>query len=208
MKGGGAIGNTVVKTNGDGLATVGWWTLGRAPGNQTLTASSTGLADVVFTAIAETGPLFETTAVRGNDQIAAGCETLPRALHPRVTDAFGNPIVGAPVPFTVLAGDGRIENGVAASGSDGVAVSGPWTLGPTAGVQQVRAESGTKQVIFLAHAYVPPSGCRGSSRSYPQAMGTPTSMLPTRTVFGGSRRTIRKRSIRPGRRMAVRLRLP
>jgi Tol biopolymer transport system component len=69
--------------------------------------------------------------------------------------------VGAEVRFTVLTGDGRIENGVAVSGQDGIAESGSWTLGPAAGIQQVKVESGRAQMIFLAHAYVPPSGLQG-----------------------------------------------
>ncbi len=160
--GGGAISNKSVKTGEDGVATAGKWTLGPAVGNQTVTAGAGGPVEVVFTAITEAGPVAQIISSSGNDQIAAARDKLLQPLHARVADSFGNPVAGAAVTFTVIAGEGSIESGVALTRSDGIAVSGLWTLGPGAGVQQVRAESGTAQVVFSAHAYGgPPTGLQG-----------------------------------------------
>lgn len=97
----------------------------------------------------------------GDDQFAAAGDQLPEPLVVRVRDSLGDPIAGAPITFTVIAGGGSMENGSAVTGWKGVASSGAWTLGPTAGIQQVRAESGTVQVVFSARAYLPPTGLTG-----------------------------------------------
>ena len=48
--GGGSVTGATQTTGADGIATVGGWTLGTAAGANTLTASSTGVATVTFTA--------------------------------------------------------------------------------------------------------------------------------------------------------------
>ncbi len=55
----------------------------------------------------------------------------------RLVDADGNPIQGANVTFTVTAGGGSVTGGVAATGSDGVATVGAWTI--AAGGNELRA---------------------------------------------------------------------
>lgn len=160
--GGGTITNPSTETDAQGLASVEKWTLGTTAGPYDLTASSAGLAPVVFTARAEPGPVAQIATVSGDGQIAGLGEKLLKPLRVGVADSFGNPIAGAPVTFTVIAGDGSIENSPVVTDSDGLAESGAWTLGPTPGVQQVRAESGSAQVVFSALAYGPPSHLPGT----------------------------------------------
>jgi hypothetical protein len=55
--GGGSATGTTATTNGSGLATIGSWTMGASAGTNTLTASSTGLTSVTFSAIAGSVPV-------------------------------------------------------------------------------------------------------------------------------------------------------
>lgn len=54
--GGGSVAGGSTTTNASGVATVGSWTLGSSVGANTLTASSTGLTSVTFTATATANP--------------------------------------------------------------------------------------------------------------------------------------------------------
>ena len=70
----------------------------------------------------------------------------------KVTDAFDNPIAGAVVTFSVIAGGGSVSNTTASSDANGIAKVTKWTLGPGAGTNVVRATSGTGQADFTATA--------------------------------------------------------
>lgn len=102
-------------------------------------------------------PVAALIAVEGNGQIGAAGAPLGVALRVKAVDALGNPVAGATVTFTVVAGGGSLVGASVPTGSDGVAVSGKWTLGPAAGVQSVTARSATAQVVFTATACVPTS---------------------------------------------------
>jgi WD40 repeat protein len=159
--GSGPIAHPTVTTDTTGSATVGSWTLGPAVGAQRLTARVAGLPDVTFTAMARAGPVAQLTPQDGNDQVADLGKSLPQPLLARVADSFGNPVAGAPVTFTVINGGGSIDGDVAVTDVNGVAVSGPWTLGAEAGLQQVSAASGAAQVAFRAFALAPPAPLAG-----------------------------------------------
>lgn len=150
---GGTIASAAVQTGPDGLATVESWILGRTTGNQSLTARVIGLAGVVFNATAEAGPVARIVPLSGNDQTGGASQTLLQPLRVRVTDSFDNRIAGSTVTFSVIAGQGNIQPAVAITDADGIATSGLWTLGPAVGVQQVRAEAGSVQTVFSAHAF-------------------------------------------------------
>jgi Tol biopolymer transport system component len=158
---GGVLARPGSLTDTNGLATVVTWTLGPTVGAQTLIASSMGLADVVFTAMTAVGPAARITRVSGNDQIAAVHRAVAQPLVMRVGDAFGNSIAGATVTFRVTGGSGSIVAGLAVTDADGIARSGPWTLGPETGIQQVQVESGAATAVFLAFAFAPTSGFSG-----------------------------------------------
>jgi hypothetical protein len=159
--GSGAVGGSEVPTDADGMATVGQWTLGHAAGSQTLAARAAGVSEVLFTAAAVPGAPSQVTRASGDEQIGATGRGLPQPLVARVADEFGNPVAGAPVAFTVIAGGGSIAGGAVATDAEGIAASGTWTLGADAGPQQVSAASGAFQVAFRAFAVAPPAGLEG-----------------------------------------------
>ncbi len=160
-EGSGAVGSSEVTTQADGSATVGQWTLGSAAGSQTLTAHAAGLPDVVFTAIAVAGPAAAISRASGNEQIGDIGRGLSQPLVVRVADAFGNPVAGAPVAFSVAAGGGSIDGGAVATDAEGIAASGTWTVGADPGLQLASAASGAFQVVFRAFAVAPPADLEG-----------------------------------------------
>jgi hypothetical protein len=58
----------------------------------------------------------------------------------KVTDAAGTPVPGVVVRFDLPGGGGTVSGDSAMTGSDGTAAVGLWTLGPTPGPQQLRAQ--------------------------------------------------------------------
>jgi hypothetical protein len=153
VTGGGSIERATVHTDSDGMAAVGAWTLGRAPGTQTLTARGEGLAEVVFTADAGPGSPARVTAVSGDNQNALPGTALSRPLRVRVADRFDNPVPQVPVTFAVISGTGTLERGSAVTDSAGIATSGAWTLGPEYGTHLVRAVTGGVEAeVFTAIA--------------------------------------------------------
>jgi hypothetical protein len=94
------------------------------------------------------------TVYAGNGQAGAAGSRLSDPLCTNVKDAAGNLIVGAVVKYSVVTGGGSLaEPTMPATGPDGVAISGLWTLGPNAGTQTVRADSpGAASVTFTGTA--------------------------------------------------------
>lgn len=140
------------RTDADGFASVGAWTLRTRAGTNTVTARVSGSNDVVFTATARAGSVAQLTHVSGNDQAAVAGTALNRRLSVRVGDAYGNPVSGATVEFTVVSGGGRIGSDPVFSDAEGVATSGAWTLGASSGAQQVKANAAGAEMTFYAHA--------------------------------------------------------
>jgi hypothetical protein len=159
--GGGTTAGGTVTTGADGSAALAKWTLGPTPGTQTLTAGAGGQADVVFTALAAVGPVAQITPSSGNYQLAGVGQGLEQPLVALAADAFGNPVAGIPVVFTVTAGGGSMNGGSFPTDSTGRATAAQWTLGAEAGVQQVTAASGAAQAVFRAFAVEPPGDLQG-----------------------------------------------
>lgn len=141
MSGGGTITGGTPKTNSSGEAAVGSWTLGPTAGANTLRASVTGLQAQTFTA---TGVTQTTTAADVALHLGGGQTAqvgTPVELPPsvRVTDAEGQPVQFATVVFTVQGGGGSVTGGTQATDANGIARVGEWKLGPTAGVNTLRA---------------------------------------------------------------------
>lgn len=155
VSGGGTVAIASVRTDRDGMATTGTWTLGPATGAQTVTARSAGLADVVFTAKAEPGPAAAITPVTGNYQKGLTGAALANPLRARVADRFGNSVPLAPVTFVVLSGNGTLDGSAVLTDALGIAMSGVWTLGGAPGAQQVKAQAGDLGAAFTAFAYDP-----------------------------------------------------
>ena len=141
--GAGTVSTSKVTTNADGLAVLGSWTLGGAAGTQTLTAALGDAAGVTFTVVANPGPLAQITPVSGNSQLAGVGKVLEQPLVAAATDAFGNPVAGVPIVFSVDLGDGSIDGAAVVTDAAGQATALPWRLGFDAGVQHVRAALGS-----------------------------------------------------------------
>jgi hypothetical protein len=93
-----------------GFATVYFYTADEAGVTSTITASATQnsyVADAQFTATA-TAPPSSITKVSGDAQTLAVNGLSPRALEVLVTDVNGQPMVDAPILFSVASGAGAL----------------------------------------------------------------------------------------------------
>ncbi|HWV57084.1 MAG TPA: hypothetical protein VNZ57_06400 [Longimicrobiales bacterium] len=196
--GGGSVTGAVQETNEDGIATVGSWTLGPEPGDNTLTATAEGSGingnPATFTAHAEHPEPAALEIVAGQDevQIAGRAVQTPPAV--RVTDADGNPVPGVHVMFMVTGGGGTIEagagsdamdSGLDAAGSeeamvetdhDGVASLASWTLGPDVGENTVLAVvEGLDPIVFTATGAFNPEDFAGTWTGQWQNLTFPSS---------------------------------
>jgi adhesin/invasin len=141
---GGSVTGPFATTNASGIATAGGWTLGSAPGTNTLTATSAAVqgVTVLFTA---TGTTLTATTIAidaGNGQKARAGTAVATPPSVIVTDDFGNPVGGVSVTFAVASGGGSITGATAVTNAAGIAVVGSWTLGSKKGPNSLTATSG------------------------------------------------------------------
>jgi hypothetical protein len=149
-QGGGVIAGGTVTTDAAGTGRPTSWTLGTAVGLNSITASVAGVASpATFTATATVGPPASLSTVTGTGQSGVVNSALATIPTFRAADAFGNSIVGATVAFT-LEGGGSTVNSSASTGNDGVASSGAWTLGRTAGTNSLTASLGGLRTTITA----------------------------------------------------------
>lgn len=95
------------------------------------------------------------TASAGDGQTAMTSTELPTALTVTILDDAGTAFSGATVAWSVISGGGSLSATESTTGADGTA-STMWTLGQTAGVQTVRATSGSLAIDFTATAEAGP----------------------------------------------------
>jgi Tol biopolymer transport system component len=161
VSGNGTVDPDTIVTDRNGRARI-TWTLGPLVGVNAFTMHAAGGETVEFTANAGAGPLA-ILRIDGDGQAAPPGTTLVEPLTAVLQDRFGNPVSGAPVAFTVVAGGGRIDAATAVSDASGVAQAGQWTLGPIAGEQKVRVASdefeATLTVTSRACAEPVPGSC-------------------------------------------------
>jgi adhesin/invasin len=147
--GGGSITGGSATTDASGRATVGSWTLGTTSGENTLSATSSGLGSITFTATAQAGAPAS-FAINANEHVLGRPSAAVSVARPEiiVKDAYGNGVPGASVAFSVASGGGTITGGSVVTGSDGVATTHGWTLGSSATINTLLATatglSGTK----------------------------------------------------------------
>ena len=154
--GGGTVNGASATSNAQGVATVGGWVLGPAPGINTLRATA-GNISVNFEATAVTGPPTTISIRTGNGQTWVQQSLLPVAPSVTVTDGQF-PVPGARVVFSVASGGGSVSGPVqtttSAGAAVGVATVGGWRLG-TAEVNTLTAtvqNSAIAPVTFSATA--------------------------------------------------------
>ncbi len=137
-----------------------WWGDARGPrggGNPAATGDSVLAAPTApynpLTAPPFTGTVgAELRHVRGDGQSAVAGATLPKALTVRVVDAFGLPVPGASVTFTVTAGGGNLAGQAVrtlAANGDGLAET-PFTLGGVAGANIVEVTAAGLNTVVLS----------------------------------------------------------
>ncbi len=148
----GSVNPPVDSTGADGNASA-TWTVGNTTAIQTVTASVTGLAPIVFTATtaADTAHVTMTALAGGTGQTGAVSSTLPANLQVRVVDRFGNPIVGDVVTWNgAVTGGGTVSAPTSTTDATGTAAT-TWTLGSRAGAQTLQAtEAGHSLVANFA----------------------------------------------------------
>ena len=127
--------SAVTGANGNAQTTV---TLGSTAGSQTVTASVDGLSPVTATATATAGAAAQLALVSGNAQTDTVHAVLAQPFVVAVRDAFGNPVAGATVAWTRIAGAGTVSAATTTSDNAGQASVG-YTLGSTAGADTVKA---------------------------------------------------------------------
>ena len=138
-QGGGRISGPAQLTRGDGIATVGGWTLGTVSGANALTATLAGLTPVTFTATGLAGAATQIVQLAGDGQSAIVNTILPTAAAVIVRDQFNNPVPGVPVVFAPASGGGSVTGGSAVTDTAGAARVGSWKLGTLVGQNALTA---------------------------------------------------------------------
>jgi adhesin/invasin len=130
--------SAIVASDGSGIAAVSTWRLGTtssAINNNFLSAASAGLSGspVTYSAQALTGAaaiiaLDPTYANGDSARVRTALTPNPRVL---VTDAFGNPVSGTSVTFTVFSGGGTVNatsSFLTSTNTSGIATSAAWVI--------------------------------------------------------------------------------
>ena len=142
--GGGTVSPAIATTNSRGVASAEW-KLGAAAGTNTVTATVLGEDDKVNSFVSPGTVSFAIKtfaailAVEGDAQTGLILSNLPVNPSVKVVDSTGKARPGVPVTFTPTGG-GRVASTVVATGANGVASPGVWTLGDIAGDQTLVAK--------------------------------------------------------------------
>ncbi len=142
--GGGSVSPAIATTNGNGVASAEW-KLGTLAGANTVTATVLGEDDKVNTFVSPNTvsfalkTFFAISTVDGDAQTGLILSNLPLNPSVKVVDSTGKPRPGVPVTFTPTGG-GRVASAIVATGANGVASPGVWTLGDLAGEQRLIAK--------------------------------------------------------------------
>jgi hypothetical protein len=151
--GGGVIQGGTQVTNAQGIARVGAWILGTAPGANALEARSTGVPSAAFQATAVAATPAVSTVLGPEAWSGFLGNYLSGAPAIRVTDSKGDPVAGVAVAWQAEGGGALVQRGPAATDYDGLAALAGWRLGSTASAQSVRAAvTGLPDLVFTAGA--------------------------------------------------------
>ncbi len=151
--GGGQLTGATQTTNSQGVATVSSWRVGSTPGTNTVSATVTGIAPVVFTAAATAGAPTQLQKTAGDNQTAAVNRPVPIAPQVRMLDVAGNGVSGLTVNFAVETGGGTAVVSSVVTDAGGRASIGAWILGSTPGPNTLTASvTGLTSVTFTATA--------------------------------------------------------
>ncbi len=146
VSGGGSIQGGSSSTGPGGVALSGPWTLGTRAGPQTLRITVSGLEPLIVTATAKPGPVASALALGGAARSATVGREVEDPPRVRVEDAYGNPVPGLSVVFSVAgapdfdASPGAVQGQETITDAAGTAKAGGWLLGTIAGSYFVTAE--------------------------------------------------------------------
>jgi hypothetical protein len=174
----GSVTDTVLATDYAGMATVRW-TLGGTIGTQKLVARVSGIAKSVdVSATASIGKASKASFAAGTATGTAG-KALSAPATVTITDAFGNPIVGATVNFA--APGGSVSQAKVKTDAKGRATT-RWTLGSKVGMQTLSASvSGTP-----AKATLDVDATKGATAAAPTSPATTTKPALTKPAKSSS----------------------
>lgn len=123
------------------------WTLPTHVGTYRATATS-DLGMLEFVATAKAGPPAQLQLVGGGGQIAPAGQPLADRIVVRVSDQYGNGVVGTTVAFVAPLGNGSALTPLAQSDAVGVVSTG-WVLGGVPGPMELRAKVANLGRIFI-----------------------------------------------------------
>ncbi len=162
VTGGGTLARSLVLTDDEGEASLPAWEAGTTVGVHTLMASVGD--DVVQRLHIEVvaGPAAGAVwRLEFEGAVDAGL-FVPGDPALLVTDVHGNPVPGHPVRFEVLSGEGFLVEPDLATGGDGLARPGRWTLGSGPAPQRLEARPeglpAQRLEVPLADPALPPEG--------------------------------------------------
>ncbi|MDQ2668486.1 MAG: hypothetical protein M3Z05_21200 [Gemmatimonadota bacterium] len=170
--GGGTISPAIATTTSKGIASAEW-KLGSTAGTNTATATVLGEEDKASTFISPNSVTFSLstfaaiTAVDGDAQTGQILSRLPVNPSVKLVDSLGKPRPGVSVTFSTTGG-GRVALTTVATGANGIASPGAWTLGDASGDQTLVAKAAFATTILHATAtgtavhYMPASVTAGS----------------------------------------------
>lgn len=149
----GKIENDSSRTDANGRANAGRWTLGTVSGLQTVTARFGTVSVVAIKANVAPGPFVALVNVSPTITGVVGSDvaTLPSV---KAVDSFGNPVPGIFVFFSTYIGGGSITGAQQTTNSLGIATVGSWKLGTKTGTQAIRVDDSRTgaNVVFQAIA--------------------------------------------------------
>lgn len=144
------------KTDVNGSASSGKWTLGTVSGMHTVIARAGQLSVVALTATVAPGPMFALLNVSPTITAVVG-SNVPTPPSVKAVDAYGNPVAGVFVQFAMWAGEGTITGNRQPTNENGIATVGSWTLGPKSGAQSIRADDHITGATTMMHAIALPA---------------------------------------------------
>jgi hypothetical protein len=160
--GGGSAAPTAFTTGANGQAEI-TWTLGSHIGAQTLTLTVSGIAPVIVSATGQIGPAAVILTVSETFQFTVVSRAVSLIPSVRVTDAFGNPVQGAPVTFDAPVAGSVLTGTQAVTDASGVATLGSWIIGPDA-------------LSYTVRALIPSGPAAGQTATF-SALGVPATVV-------------------------------
>lgn len=186
--GGGSVAPAAAVSGPDGFATA-VWTLGTEVGAPQQATAMIGSLTMPFSATSVAGPPATASAVAGDGQTAGTGRAVPVAPRVRVEDAFGNPVSGVDVVFSVSAGGGTLGGSTQTTDDSGIATVGSWFLGSSEGVNTLTASlpgTGLANVVFTARAAAPGALSRAAGDNQAGMAGEPVVTRPRVQLRDGS----------------------